>query len=165
MNGENEFNIEINPPKDISDLFYNKFYEFLDEDMEQIKSYFSELLLFKRSVFSLEIAAPIKVIHEIEKFLNDNRYLTYNQFDFVTKGDENIDFFPQDLFDKYPNEIMGATVLYISLRNEFIHLAELVENIPLSCDLHKGCDPRAALKGLLLGYQIKNIIGFIEQNR
>ena len=69
----------------------------------------------------------------------------------------------QELFDEYPNEIMGATLLYVSLREEFIHLAELVENVPLSCHYHDRCDPRAALRGLLYGYDIRSIIGFIEQ--
>ncbi len=165
MEGEMEYDMDVELPQDISDDFFEKFKLFLDEDLNQIKSYFSELLSFKRATFSLEIAAPIKVISEIEKYLVEHQYSTYNQVDFVERGDENIDCFPQEMFDEYPNEIMGATLLYVSFKEEFIHLAELVENVPLSCDIHDGCDPRGALRGLLYGYNIKNIIGFIEQTR
>ena len=163
MEGEIEYDMSIELPQDISDDFFERFKGFLDEDLDQIRSYFSELLSFKRATFSLEIAAPIEVISEIEKYLNEYQYLTYNQVHFVEKGDENIDHYPQELFDEYPNETMGAALLYVSHREEFIHLAELVESVPLACDIHNGCDPRAALRGLLYGYDIKNIIGFIEQ--
>lgn len=163
MEGEMEYDMNIELPQDISDDFFERFKGFLDEDLDQIRSYFSELLSFKRAAFSLEIAAPIRVISEIEKYLVEHQYLTYNQVDFVERGDENIDYFPQEMFDEYPNEIMGATLLYVSYREEFIHLAGLVESVPLSCHIHDGCDPRAGLRGLLYGYDIKNIIGFIEQ--
>lgn len=164
MEGEIISSPKLELPQNVSISLYDKFKEFLDEDLEQIKSYFNELLTYKRAVISLEIAAPISVLYEIEKYLNENQYLTYNQINFVTKGDENKEFFPQELFDKYPDKIMGSTILFISYRNEFIHLAELVENVPLSCDIHEDCDPRAALRGLIYGYHINNIIGFIQQN-
>jgi hypothetical protein len=163
IEGEAEFDLNIELPQDLSDDFFEKFKGFLDEELNQIKSYFSQLLSFKRAAFSLEIAAPIRVLYEIEKYLDEYQYLTYNQVDLVEKGDENKDLYPQELFDEYPTEIMGATLLYVSLREEFIHLAELVENVPLSCDIHDDCSPRAALRGLLYGYDIKNIVGFIEQ--
>ena len=70
---------------------------------------------------------------------------------------------PQELFDENPSDILVATVIYISLRKEFIHLAEIAEKSPLCCGLHEDCDPKSALKGLLFGYQVKNIIGFIAQ--
>lgn len=163
MEGEVVFDVSIELPKDISDDFSERFEGFLDEDSNQIRSYFSELLSFKRAAFSLEIAAPIRVMSEIVKYLDECQYLTYNQLDFVERGDENIDYYPQELFDEYPNEIMGASLLYVSLREEFIHLAKLIENVPLSCHAHDCCDPRAALRGLLYGYSVKSIIGFIEQ--
>ena len=163
MEGEMRFDKVIPLPEDISKEFHNNFKEFLDEGKESIYSYFKELLTFKRCVFSLEIGAPVRVIHEIDKFLQKNGYITYNDIDIVEKGDENKDYFPQELFEKYPNEIMGATLLYISYRDEFIHLAKLAENAPLSCNVHENCYPRAALRGLLYGYSIQNIINFIEQ--
>jgi hypothetical protein len=164
MEGEVNFHNEILVPEDISNELYDKFKEFFDENQKNFNSYFCELLSFKRCAFSLEIAAPIKVIHEIDKFLKQNGYITYNDINFVEKGDENMDVFPQDLFEKYPNEVMGATSLYISYRHEFVHLAKIVENVPLECDQHEQCDPRAALKGLLYGYSIPNIINFIDQD-
>lgn len=164
MEGEVEYDMSVELPQDISDDFFERFGNFLDEDLNQIESYFSELLSMKRAAFSLEIAAPIGVISEIEKYLNEHQYSTYNQVDLVEKGDENRDYYPQELFDEYPNEIMGATLLYVSYREEFIHLARVAENVPLSCSIHNGCDPRAALRGLLYGYDINNIVGFIEQD-
>lgn len=165
MEGEREFDMNIELPQDISDDFFERFGCFLDEDLSQIRSYFSELLSFKRAAFSLEIAAPIRVISEIEKNLNEHQYSTYNQLDLVEKGDENKDYYPQGLFDEYPNEIMGATLLCVSYREEFIHLTELAGSDSLSGDVHIDCDSRHALRGLLYGYDIKNIVGFIEQDR
>jgi len=68
-----------------------------------------------------------------------------------------------ELFNEFPNEIMGASLIYISLRPEFIHIARIIENFPTGCFEHNNCDTRAAVKGLLLGYNVKNIIGFIQQ--
>ena len=163
MEGEYKFDIEINLPKDISEDFYQEYGEFIDESLKQIQSYFSELLSLNRYIFSLEIAAPMKVLYEIERYLNNYQYLTYNQIDLAEEGDENKDFIPQELFEKHPDEFIGVSILYISFREEFIHLAKLIENFPFSCDEHEICDTRAMLRGLLYGYNIKNIIGFIEQ--
>ena len=163
MEGEVYFSQTIKAPKDVSEDFFDRFGEFLDETKSQIKSCFSELLSFKRAVFSLEIAAPIKQLHEIERFLKKHGYQTWNKIDGVEKNDENREFFPQELFNRYPNEIMGASLLFISCRTEFIYLAKLAEHI--SCSIPERGDPRAAFRGLLYGYCIQNIIGFIEQKK
>ena len=163
MEGERKFRMNFKLPEDISEIFYKKYNEFLSENKDQIKFYFSELLEMKRPLFSIELAAPIKIIQDMENLLIEKRYHIYNKIKLFHEEDKNYENYPQEVFDKYPNEVIVNSIIYISLRSEFIHLAELVENTTFSCDIHDICDARATLKGLIHGYQIKNIIGFIEQ--
>jgi hypothetical protein len=162
MEGERTFDNPITLPKDISVDFYNKFQKFIDEDLHNVQNYFKELLTFKRSLFSIEIGAPIKILNDIEIFLRQHGYIVYNQIDIVHR-DENDDFIDQNLFNEYPNEQIGATMIYVSYRNEFIHIAKILENIPFSCIEHEDCEPYHTLKGLLHGYSIPNIINFIDK--
>ena len=47
--------------------------------------------------------------------------------------------------------------MYISLHEAFIEVADLIEGMRWSSDL------RDALYGLLFGYSVRNIIGYLEQ--
>lgn len=161
MEGEREFEMIVELPQDVSVDFYKRFGRFLDEDLSQLRSLFCELLSLERVAFSLEIVAPEGVISDIEEYLNEHQYSTYCLLESFEKGDESNDYYPQELYDEFPNETIVWALTYVSTREEFVHLAELAEG--LSCDVHEDCDPRAALRGLLYGYSIKNILGFIEQ--
>jgi hypothetical protein len=67
MEGECEFDIDIKLPEDVSKEFYEKFHEYMMEERDEINSYFSELLNFKRCVFDLGISAPFKIIKKNRK--------------------------------------------------------------------------------------------------
>ena len=151
-------------PQDISQDLLDHYREILGIEERSLRNLFQELLSFKRAVFSFEICGPVETLYEIDRYLKDNDYLTYCQIEHVEEGDENCEYLPEDLFSRYPGKTLGAALICISLREEFIHLIKMAEEYPLACNDHEICDPRAALRGLLYGYALKNIIGFIEED-
>ena len=78
----------IDIPKDISLEFKYQFHKFIDPE-EDIYMYFKELLSLKRAAFSLEIAAPVRIIQQIEQLIKENGFFIFNDMDFVDKGDES----------------------------------------------------------------------------
>ena len=99
----------------------------------------------------------------MEKYLKKNGYFVWNDIEFVEKGDEKEEFFPQELFDQHPDEPMIACMMFVSYREDFVHVAQIVESSIYFCADHDNCDPRGILRGLLYGYGVWNIIGFMEQ--
>ena len=162
VTAERDFNNPIPMPKDISEDFYERFNRFLNDSADDIRGYFNELLTFKRCAFSLEFGCPARIAQEMEKFLKENRYFVWNDMEFVEKGDENEEYFDQELFDQYPDEPMVACMMFVSYREDFVHVAQIVENSIYFCADHDNCDPRGILRGLLYGYGVENIVGFFE---
>ena len=62
VTAERDFDNPIPMPKDISEGFYERFNAFLDDSEDDIKGYFTELLLFKRCVFSLELGRSARIV-------------------------------------------------------------------------------------------------------
>ena len=163
VTAEKQFDTQCPMPKDISEGFYERFNRFLDDSADDIKGYFREMLTFKRCVFSLEFGRTVRIAKLMERYLKENGYFVWNDLEFVEKGDENEELFPQELFDEYPDESMVACMMFVSYREDFVHVAQIVENSIYFCGDHDNCDPRGILRGLLYGYGVRNIVGFVEQ--
>ena len=148
MEGECDFDLKMEIPENLSIQLYQVCGEFISENEESINILFEELLQLERAAFMVEIAAPIKIIYQVETLLIDAGYQTLLSIGFDVC--EDIKF---DLQQKYPHDIIVAACVYISLHDCFIKVAELlVAGIQYP-----------TISGLLFGYQVKNIIGFNEQ--
>jgi hypothetical protein len=148
VEGEREFDIAIQFPEDISSPVYEILGDYISENAESTTNYFHELLELKRAAFMIEIAAPIEIIHQAESLLTAAGYHTLLSLGFDV-CDEIID----DLNKKYPDDIIVAASLYVSLHEGFIEVARLLDAgiiYPI-------------ISGLLYRYKVKNIIGFVEQ--
>lgn len=165
MQAEVEFDVNESSVPNVSSEFYQMVNEFIDETEEEIRTFFDELFTYQRPAFMVEIGAPVSVLIDLELFMQKKGYFIYDEIQIVEKGDENKEYLDQELFEKYPGQQIGASTLFVTLRPEFMHLAKISETIPWGCGEHfpPVCDPRAALRGLLFGYNVKNIIGFVSR--
>ncbi len=150
MEGEGESPIQIELPKDVSDEFYEIVKDCDVGDIEEISNYFKELLSLERAACMVEIHGPIEVAHKAEYLLRENGYHVYSSM-----------YFGLDFDDGFKAQTPGnpepMISMYISLHEAFIEVAYLIEGMRWSIDL------RDALYGLLFGYSVKNIIGYLEQ--
>ena len=162
VTAERHFDIVIPMPKDISKGFYQRFNAFLDYSEDDIKRYFNELLTFKRCVFSMEFGCPARIAQQMEKYLKENGYFVWNDMEFVEKGDENEEYFPQELFDQYPDEPIVACMMFVSYREDFVHVAQIVENSIYFCGDHDNCDPRGILRGCSMGMGFGISLGLLN---
>ena len=148
MEGEREFDIDIRLPEDLSSPLYEILGDYISENAESTANYFHELLELERAAFMIEIAAPIEILHQAEKLLMAAGYNTL-----LSMGFDVCDDIIDDLKQRYPDDIIVAAALYVSLHEGFIEVARLIDSgilYPL-------------ISGLLYRYKVKNIIGFVDQ--
>ena len=148
MEGEREFTNVVRVPDDVSDGLFHILSGFTDEDRNSVANYFSELRSFKRAGFKIEIAAPIVAIHQAEAMLTNADYSIFVSMDFDLFDEDRL-----ELMKDYPEDQIVSACLYVSLHDEFIEVAKLID---------VGIHPQV-LSGLLYGYKIQNIIGFLDQ--
>ena len=148
MEGEREFDIKIQIPTDVSKELFELTADFISENDKEVSNLFNELLTFKRAAFMIEIASPIRVVAAVDELLLGAGYQVFISMDF-----EPVDEIKNDLEKEYPDEVIIAAAVYVSVHEAFLEVARMADAGVMY----------PALSGLLFGYQVKNIIGFLEQ--
>ncbi len=150
MEGEREFNIKIEIPTDVSKELNELTADFISENDKEVSNLFNELLSIKRAAFMIEIASPIRVVKAVDELLRGAGYQVFISMDF-----EPVDEIKNDLEKEYPDDVIIAAAVYVSLHEAFIEIARLADAGVMY----------PVLSGLMFGYRVKNIIGFLEQKR
>jgi len=148
MEGEVEFHDPVHIPANVSEDLLQLASEFISDYEEQVSNLFTELLEMRRAVLMIEVASPIRTVKGLDDLLRTAGYEVFISMDF-----EPVDEVNEELEEKYPDEVIVAAAVYVSLHEAFLDVARLADAgvcYQVSC-------------GLLFGYRVKNIIGFIGQ--
>lgn len=148
MEGEIEFEGPVDIAGDVSNDFHDIAGEFISDYEEQVSNLFTELLEMRRTVLIIEVASPIRIVKGVDDLLRNAGYEVFVSMDF-----EPVDELKVELEEKYPDKVIVAAAVYVSLHEAFLDVARLAD---------AGVCYQA-LCGLMFGYRVKNIIGFIGQ--